>query len=316
VASYRMFRLSILLIVCIILAFFVPSNQTKLAGKKRGGEIMHQYNNENITILQSRLDSKSMNSLQGLYRDVDSGSPVYIRRVSPSTMMATELEMQYNGINISDVFSILNLLDYTTSSVVKKWSVMRSFDKKYDFNSFGYRPTVRDTLLVFTTCNHVNMSIHSLESLSSSPDQFDILVIDDHSVDGTVQILTKKGYSIITKPSAKGLTDSWNIGYHVAMLLKYRYIIFSNNDVLVPHGTIDIVRSSLMDEALVVPLTTKKGAGHNPTQSIETQYSIGPSLVPFFNNPSNFQLVQDMLSDLYNSTGKWYMNHMILRRGD
>jgi hypothetical protein len=49
-------------------------------------------------------------------------------------------------------------------------------------------------------------------------------------------------------------------------MLKYNYVIFSNNDVLVPHGVVDITRMALKSEALVVPLTTKKGAGHNPKQ--------------------------------------------------
>lgn len=86
---------------------------------------------------------------------------------------------------------------------------------------------------------------------------------------------------MIKKDKPHGLTDSWNIGYRwqlmisliyinalcrIAKAFKYKYIIFSNNDVLVPHGAIDATYKSLQSNALVVPLTTKKGAGHNPKQ--------------------------------------------------
>lgn len=56
--------------------------------------------------------------------------------------------------------------------------------------------------------------------------------------------------------------------HRIALLLDYKYIIFSNNDVLVPPGAVDEVRTNLRHEALVVPLTTRTGAGHNPTQVI------------------------------------------------
>ena len=46
----------------------------------------------------------------------------------------------------------------------------------------------------------------------------------------------------------------------------YSYVIFANNDVLVPHGAIESIRKDLQNEVLVVPLTTMKGAGHNPGQ--------------------------------------------------
>lgn len=49
-----------------------------------------------------------------------------------------------------------------------------------------------DTLLIFTTCNHIDMTTHSLNSLRYAPDSFDIIVIDDYSVDGTVEYLVKR----------------------------------------------------------------------------------------------------------------------------
>jgi hypothetical protein len=74
-----------------------------------------------------------------------------------------------------------------------------------------------DTLLIFTTCNHLPVSIRSLQSISSrhasSDDSYDIVIIDDHSIDGTTDYFKKKGFFVIEKEEPLGLTHSWNIGY-------------------------------------------------------------------------------------------------------
>jgi hypothetical protein len=49
-----------------------------------------------------------------------------------------------------------------------------------------------DTLLVFTTCNHIDMSVIALQSLREATDSFDIIIVDDHSVDGTPEYFIKK----------------------------------------------------------------------------------------------------------------------------
>ncbi len=43
-------------------------------------------------------------------------------------------------------------------------------------------------------------------------------------------------------------------------------MIFTNNDVLVPRGAIDNIKRDLKNEIIVVPLSSAKGAGHNPPQ--------------------------------------------------
>lgn len=284
-----------LLICCICLLLF--RSHVTLSKVDDG-----HHRSENITFLKSLLDSKTMNSLQGVYKD-ENGTPVRIQRAT-NKFSVSDVGIQ-DGIDSSKLYRYSNLIDFTKSDILKERIFSKNRWNQHSVESKNYQPLLeRGTLLVFTTCNHVNMSIHSLESISSAPDEFDILVIDDHSIDGTVHILNKKGFSVISKPIAKGLTDSWNIGYYIATLLKYRFIIFSNNDVLVPHGSISIVQEALEDEALIVPLTTRKGAGHNPTQSIETQFGFHPLHIPLVNNPSNFQYVQDMLMEMFHSSGK------------
>ena len=261
----------------------------------------------NASFFKATLDAKLLSSFQGVYRD-RLGTPVFLRRGQDS--LAVSSLWNHKKIDIVRIFQSCNLIDFSQNYAIQQFPKVKASRRRHSFHfDRSWREDV-DTLLVYTTCNHVNMSIHSLQSISSAPDVFDIIVIDDHSIDGTTEILTKMGYSVISKPEARGLTDSWNIGYHIASLLKYRYIIFSNNDVLVPHGTVELVRTALKEEALVVPLTTQKGAGHNPTQSIEAHYDIDPRHIPLFNNPSNFQGVQDILSRLHNRTGKFFLRFL------
>jgi hypothetical protein len=293
-------RTCVLVLCCLYVT--LNQSQAKLSDKKRA-DSGHFQHNENVTFLNALLDTKTLNSLQGIYQD-DNGIPVHLKRTETNVLSVSSIQSIHNNIDLRQVYRYYDLIDYTRHDPLSKWPIVKNLRSNHPFESMDLQPFERDTLLVYTTCNHVNMSIHSLESLSSASDKFDILVIDDHSIDGTVDILIKKGFSVISKPTARGLTDSWNIGYYIAALLQYRFIIFSNNDVLVPHGTIEVVRTALQEEALVVPLTTKKGAGHNPTQSIETQYDIDSKHVPVFNNPSNFQLIQNILSRLYNTSGE------------
>ena len=43
----------------------------------------------------------------------------------------------------------------------------------------------RDTLIVFTTCNHIEMTVLALEYLKHSLETADLIVVDDFSIDGT-----------------------------------------------------------------------------------------------------------------------------------
>lgn len=76
------------------------------------------------------------------------------------------------------------------------------------------------------------------------------------------------GYAVLTKGHARGLTDSWNRGYELACKMGYKYIIYTNNDVLVSDWTVRGLTNILREEVLAVPMSTSRGAGHNPTQVI------------------------------------------------
>jgi hypothetical protein len=151
----------------------------------------------------------------------------------------------------------------------------------------SFMETESQILIVYTTCNQLPMTILSLQFLRNTDKLADLVVIDDHSTDGTVEYLRKRGFAVITKPKATGLTDSWNIGYRLAVALGYKNVVFTNNDVLLTTGSVALMYQGLRDYGLVVPLTTEKGAGHHPAQVgisydvttlFETHYCLSDSL--------------------------------------
>lgn len=79
----------------------------------------------------------------------------------------------------------------------------------------------------------------------------DLLIVDDHSLDGSVDYLVKRGYHVASKEVAKGLTDSWNFGYRFAKELGYKYLVFANNDVLIPVKALDVIKQQLLKNSLV-----------------------------------------------------------------
>ena len=130
----------------------------------------------------------------------------------------------------------------------------------------SHTQTRSQVLIVYTTCNQLPTTIMSLQFLRNTDKLGDLLIIDDFSTDGTVEYLQKRGFAVISKPKATGLTDSWNIGYRIAVALGYKYVVFTNNDVLLTTGSVALMTRGLSQHALVVPLTTEKGAGHHPPQ--------------------------------------------------
>jgi len=91
-----------------------------------------------------------------------------------------------------------------------------------------------------------------------------------------------------------GLTHSWNVGYkYFKENLEYKYLIISNNDILVPDGAlIELVEVfKQWPFSLVVPMSSAAGAGHNGgTQGIE---NVWPGTPPeWVNDPKNYQSVQ------------------------
>eukprot|EP01031_Cornospumella_fuschlensis_P034176 gene34176-41370_t len=156
------------------------------------------------------------------------------------------------------------------------------------------------TLIVYTTCNQLQVTLRTLPALHVPAELADLVVVDDHSADGTPQALQRRGYAVVAKPRAEGLTDSWNVGYRLAVALGYAHVLFINNDVLVPPHALRLLHWSLAQHALVTPMTTERGAGHNPAQSLSRLLELPAALRSYADDPRNARALQSLLLAKFN----------------
>jgi hypothetical protein len=61
----------------------------------------------------------------------------------------------------------------------------------------GLAITSKDTLIVFTTCNHLDWTVLALEYLKFSLELADLVIVDDFSLDGTGKLATSFAYLYI-----------------------------------------------------------------------------------------------------------------------
>ena len=47
-------------------------------------------------------------------------------------------------------------------------------------------------VVILTTCNHIAMTLEALQTLRDNSDHFDMIIVDDYSIDGTTDILIKQ----------------------------------------------------------------------------------------------------------------------------
>ena len=150
------------------------------------------------------------------------------------------------------------------------------------------------TLLAITTYNQLKYTKLLIESLRSiNLTGIDIIFIDDVSTDGTVKYLKESKYLFNSREIPKGLTESWNIAYRMFKNKNYDNLIIANNDILLSQGSLNEMISLLKTNSFVVPLSTKKGAGHNwKEQGIDKYY---PNLINAAADHKKFKLVQKQI---------------------
>ena len=69
-------------------------------------------------------------------------------------------------------------------------------------------------LFLITTYNQLEYTKLCVDSLNKVSDiDFDILIIDDCSTDGTQKWCKDNNLKIIEKETGRGLTHTWNMGY-------------------------------------------------------------------------------------------------------
>ena len=163
-------------------------------------------------------------------------------------------------------------------------------------NLTGMRDKV---LIVVTTYNKVGMTRKCMEYLQEF--DHDIMVIDDHSTDGTPYYLTQIKVECMVKNERRGLTDSWNWAYKYFKVSNYSHAILMNNDVLVPKGTIE---GMLSYYPLVVPSCNYDGAGY------ACKYQGIDNLTE-----QNLQLIQDNNPKKFSGVKEWTGFCMCFSRG-
>ena len=88
-------------------------------------------------------------------------------------------------------------------------------------------------------------------------------------------------------------------------MLNYKYLVIGNNDILLPDGAISAMQKilSLPGESIVVPLTTEKGAGHNPSQSLLGALNMSGLSESYVTNPYNVAKIQKSLTAYFKDKG-------------
>tara|TARA_R110002110_G_scaffold31903_13_gene111607 strand:- start:2756 stop:3580 length:825 start_codon:yes stop_codon:yes gene_type:complete len=160
----------------------------------------------------------------------------------------------------------------------------------------GYTTMKNKVLFLITTYNQLEYTKLCIESLNKVNDiDFDVLVIDDCSNDGTQQWCKDNNIKIIEKPTGKGLTHTWNEGYrYFRDNPEYTHWVNSNHDVIVPNGALSQLAFTLnkWPFSLVSPMGDKNGVGHNPHQFIGNYFN---GLDTKSQDPKNTQDIQDHL---------------------
>ena len=163
------------------------------------------------------------------------------------------------------------------------------FGKKDDLEYIIIKKPVR-TLFALTTYNEIEITEQAIKSIINNVSiNYDLVIFDDYSKDNFLELEKKYKVKVITKNKGYGLTHSWNMAYKYFKQYGYDYLIIANNDILVPKYSIEELLKSVNKNVLAVPLTTKKGAGHNAEQDFKLYYNINLEE----NNYINYQLIQN-----------------------
>eukprot|EP01023_Acetabularia_acetabulum_P005084 TRINITY_DN12098_c0_g1_i3.p1 TRINITY_DN12098_c0_g1~~TRINITY_DN12098_c0_g1_i3.p1 ORF type:complete len:324 (-),score=42.20 TRINITY_DN12098_c0_g1_i3:841-1812(-) len=136
-------------------------------------------------------------------------------------------------------------------------------------------------------------------SLAAMDDDFDVLVVDEQSTDGTQNYVKTRKIQFIQSEGLYGVTHNWNLAYKFFTdHQQYNYLFIVNNDILIPNTAIDTQVRTMKncDCDLITPLSSMKGKGHMAqSQSIEVVYKLHEFSL-LFHLDTNYQQVQNYLN--------------------
>ena len=188
--------------------------------------------------------------------------------------------------------------------------------------STSIAPAKMKNVVMFLSHNRVNLTALSLEYLDIENldkkfyDLVDIVVCDDHSLDGTTEYVKKRGFAVIESKKRMGFTELLGLGYKTALQGNYDKVIFIDSGSLVTWESIENMILALENEALVVPMTTVSVAGVSISQSLLVASKLvekealvingltdrEKSLDEYTEVPSNTRRIQNSLSKVNRTT--------------
>lgn len=133
--------------------------------------------------------------------------------------------------------------------------------------------------IVFVCKDLMNMTVAAVQSIHTSMQDLEVIVVDDYSEDGTVEWLKEMEQShprfhTVLEPMTMSLAGKWNIGCELAWSLGCEAALVCNNDILFHQCTVDalVARMAQGDVGMVT--------AHNRKSDCATPYDIFALPVP------------------------------------
>jgi GT2 family glycosyltransferase len=151
---------------------------------------------------------------------------------------------------------------------------------------------MKNMMIAISSANNIDIT---RECLKSIPPGSKVIVYDDASTEPIEELCSEFKVELKKEAKPKGLTNLWNKAYADFLSSDKSSLLISNNDVIFPKGSIEEMAKVFYAEKPVIlgPLSNKPGTGRNQR--------IGMYLCSInldINDPSNAQIIQDMLLTL------------------
>lgn len=245
-----------------------------------------------VEIVYSPLTNHQINNKKWIWYDIDclksqpiidmivvDGPPYYIQDLSRYPV----IPLLYDKMNDNSILILDDGVRDEEKEITKRWEEefqdisieYLNFESGAFIVNKNFSNNKNRTLLAFTTANQLEYNIKGLNSiLQNKPDNIDVVVYDDASNDGTVDWCKDNNITIITKEKAMGLTHSWNLAYQKFKSENYKFLMFSNSDIIVPKNALEEIQTQNEKFIIASPLSTLKGVGHQPKQDIQQFHQI------------------------------------------
>jgi GT2 family glycosyltransferase/predicted O-methyltransferase YrrM len=224
-------------------------------------------------------DISSLENQPPIEMIVVDGPPIYIQNLSRYPV----IPLLYNSMSDNSILILDDGVRAEEKEITRRWEEEFE-DVSIEFFNFQsgaflvskeHRNNEGRALLAFTTANQLEYNIKGIKSIiENKPDYVDVVVFDDASNDGTVDWCKDNNVAIVTKEYAMGLTHSWNLAYQKFKSEQYKFLMFSNSDIIVPKNSLEAILGQNEKFIIVSPLSTKIGVGHQPKQDVRNYYDI------------------------------------------